>query len=577
MNMQINKSLPRQLFFTWMPNVLLNFKFIHKIPYALAFFLILITQVIYSAMQLPDVFTLSAEHIAAVNQQRRIYYQYDGSSYEPPELLGGNMDLLMRYRFGYVDQPGSQIDLICLDVSNEGVVPYTSNILPFIQDPGLLKWREQGLDIISRMIDECRKRDLEIFWNHRLNEVERGDGGFRIGGGTTLNMHNPIKAANPGWLIRSWWWQGHWNLAIEDVREYKFRVLTELAELYEFDGFQIDFLRHTPHLPPGRQWEEREGITQFLAEVRAMLLARGAERGRPFLLSVRIPETMEGCRMDGIDVEEWARRNLVDILVPGTRSIRVDLPAFAGVVSGKNIRLIPSFDGWHVPDGYQIQSIEFLRGVYGNFLRQGADGVGTFNWAAGSPCLALEIGAIPGPSPQETACSEIGNLNTMRNKPRFHAADRRGGYPYGEGYFSQNLAAPLPARLRNDGTPVNFPLPVWEEVYAADSVILRLVCFNLLPKDEIEVTFNGRKLISLLRDENWKDGQIYSPDPQPVTILRWHILEDLSNQKLTRLEFPVSADDLQPGDNDISIRVIRRHSFPIHANIQVEKVELHIE
>ena len=59
--------------------------------------------------------------------------------------------------------------------------------------------------------------------------------------------------------------------------------------MYSFDGFELDFARHTPCLPPGRQWELREHATAFVRGVREMLLAVAEERGTPILLAAKVP------------------------------------------------------------------------------------------------------------------------------------------------------------------------------------------------------------------------------------------------------------------------------------------------
>jgi hypothetical protein len=532
---------------------------------------------------------LTPEHIAAVNQQRRIFCQYDPTDFEA-SWLGKDIDVLMRYRFGYIDQPGSQVDAICFDWSNESAVPYESRILPFIQHPGLLRWKAQGVDTVARMVAEAHKRGKEIWWNHRVNEVERGDGApVTTGGGTELEKLNPVKAQHPDWVIKSWWWQGNWNLAVPGVRAYKLGILKELAGRYDFDGIQLDFMRHTPHLPPGRQWELRDGITQFIADVRVMLLQRGRERGRPFLLAVRVDETLEGCRIDGYDVQEWAARDLVDIIALGTRTMNVDVAGFRKVVGTKNIKLMPSFDGTHATDAYWIQPIELLRGVYGNWWAQGADTVGTFNWDAASPSLSRELGGQVGMwkdrplltdeqlLPRTIAVGEIGSAATLRGKPCFYAIERRGGYECGEGYYSLNEHALLPVRLRNDGTAAALNLPVWVKLPAGATAILRLVCFNLLPTDRLAVTLNGKQLSAAVTDDQWKDPLIFSPNPQ---LNAWpaHVLKDTSKQQLTRIEFPVSVTDLKQGSNALSVRASQRGAFkPVSQIIQVEKVELHVK
>jgi hypothetical protein len=414
-----------------------------------------------------------------------------------------------------------------------------------------------------------------MFWNHRVNEVERGHGGFRIGGGTEQERVNPVKAAHPDWLIRSWWWQGNWNLAVEEVRRYKLGILAELARQYDFDGFQLDFARHVPHLPPGRQWELRDGVTEFIASVRSMLLQRAEERGRPLLLAVRIPETLEGCRIDGFDVQQWVESNLVDILILGTRAMNVDIRAFRRMVDGKPIKLIPSFDGWHHTDGYRLQPIEYLRGVFGNWWNQGADGVGTFNWAGGSPEMALRIGAHAGPAAQQAAYSEIGGWLTIDGKARFYAVERRGGYHTAEGYFGRNDTAPLPLLLRNNGQAAELTLPVWEQPREETIYTLRIILYSLLPTDEIGIAINGQPADGMQRDPDWKDPQIHSPEPQPPS--SGHSpLKPAESQQLACVQVRLAAEQLRQGDNRIAVQVIKRGPFRPGQDIKLEKVELHV-
>ena len=84
-----------------------------------------------------------------------------------------------------------------------------------------------------------------------------------------------------------------------------------------------------------------------------MLLEVARKRGRPFLLAARIPENLEGCHFDGIDVETWAQEELLDIFVMGCRSLDVDIPAFRRITEGTNIKLYPCVDDHHASDGYQ--------------------------------------------------------------------------------------------------------------------------------------------------------------------------------------------------------------------------------
>ena len=98
-------------------------------------------------MKMKKIFTFSTEHKEAVNRQRRIFFQYDPfADIQGPGGFGSDVHAIMNYVFDFAEQPGSQLDAICIDVSNEGVAHYRSRILREIDHPGLQQWREQGIE-----------------------------------------------------------------------------------------------------------------------------------------------------------------------------------------------------------------------------------------------------------------------------------------------------------------------------------------------------------------------------------------------------------------------------------------------
>ena len=396
---------------------------------------------------------LSREHHRAVNLPRRIVVQYDAWS-----QLGGEFRQWLDYRFDYIDEPGSQIDSVWWDLTALGNATYPSKVLKPLRQAGLDTWREQGIDWIKQLVAETKKRKLECFWSHRLSEVELNEEG--TGAGWKGKPH-AIKQAHPDWVIKTWWKQGLWNLAVPGVRELQVRILRELAEKYDFDGFQIDFARHVPCLPPGRQWELRDQVTEFVRMVRLMLLEVAQNRQRPLLLAARVPCNLEGCRQGGFDIAEWARENLVDILTLGSRSIDCDIEGFRRVTRGRNIKLQSCHDDHHATDAYQYPSIEFFRGVAANWWRQGADSLMTFNWSNASPKLCQIVGATPGPTSQRQAYHEIGGPRTLQGKDKMFVVQRRGGYPWAEGYFNHNDDAALPLELPADGGPWSVQIRIW--------------------------------------------------------------------------------------------------------------------
>ena len=188
---------------------------------------------------------------------------------------------------------------------------------------------------------------------------------------------------------------------------------------------------------------------EFLRDVREMLQKEAAKRGRPFLLAARVPDSVEGCHSDGIDLETWAAQGLVDVLIIGTHTIDVDVAAFRKAVASAPVKLLPSFDCFHATDGYHgDQSLDLLCGVFGNYLHQGADGVGIFNNPAGSAEHAKNLGLTQQANYDPQILTTCGSLDTIAGKPRDYAIERRGGYANTDGYGSSNRHAPLPVNLR---------------------------------------------------------------------------------------------------------------------------------
>ena len=464
----------------------------------------------------------------------------------------------LQYLFGYADQAGSQIDTIFWDVAlGDTYAVYPSKLLPPSPDRKLTAWRAQGFEWVPAMIAECRKRKMEVFWHHRFSEVD-----IRPEGGLEMEKLSPLKAAHPDWVIRSWWWQGLWNAASPGLREHKVSVLREVAETLDVDGIQIDFARHIPCLPPGQQWEMRENVTELLRMVRRMLGEVGRKKGRTFLLAAKVPETLRGCREDGFDLAVWAREGLVDWLTLGSRTITVNVEEIRNVV-GPDIWLSPCLDDHHATDGYRYPPIEFFRGVATNWLEQGANSVTTFNWAAGPGKTAT--------ASQGQAYREIGQRATMKGKDKLFPVERRGGYPWAEGYFNRNDHLALPARLANDGRPSAFALRVYEpEIPAAE---LAVVLFQARAGDRLEVSCNGRVLGPVTVTDGWKDPQIFSPKPQPNSGGKGEYAVD-PNQRLLRLTAAVPPGLLQRGENRIALRVLDRPAYRIGEDIQVEKIEI---
>ncbi len=483
-----------------------------------------------------------------------------------------------RYRdavFSYVDEPGSQIDAIWWDIAGSPLEStYPSKIEPPVDHPLLQQWLREGVDWVEQLVNETRRRKLEVFWNHRISEVEF----THMAGGATKKLTSQLKVEHPDWVVpASWWPQGMWNLVSEGLREHKLTILRELVTRYDLDGIQIDFSRHIPCLAVGHQWELRGHVTEFMRMVRLMLLEVAQQRGRPLLLAAKVPQTLEGCRADGFDVKAWADQRLVDVLTLGSRSMDVAVEGIRAAV-GNDVQLQPCFDDHHATDGYRYGPIEFLRGVFANHFQRGADSVATFNWSVGTPEFCRIVGSDVGPPSHQTAYKEVGDPKSMAGKDKFFAIERRGGYPWADGFFNRNDTAPLPQPLADGGRAAKFTLHISDAPPASDvkaSLTLRCILFQTDEADVFEVRFNGIPLSVTTRDAEWKDAQVFSPQPQPASGGKGDYKVN-PKQRLLRLDCAVPREAWEIGRNEVEIHISTRAPQRKSA-VQLEKVEAHVK
>jgi hypothetical protein len=98
-----------------------------------------------------------------------------------------------------------------------------------------------------------------------------------------------------------------------------FKCVEEVCQNYAVDGVELDFFRHPVYFKKyaleGKAGEEElKMMTDLVKRIRAMADREGAKRGKPILLTIRVPDSVEFCRAMGLDVERWLQEELVDIL-----------------------------------------------------------------------------------------------------------------------------------------------------------------------------------------------------------------------------------------------------------------------
>ena len=518
------------------------------------------------------VVSLSPEHVRAASRKRRTILQYDARTVATE--CGGlrapkGMSLADAYRarlWGYIDSCIGQLDSIHWDACFSDQIAFCRRgSLPQESNPVFHALWEQGFDAYDEYISGCRKRGLECFLSHRVS-------GPDVGG------VEPLKREHSEYYI--WDWTRMTNFAVPEMREYKLGFLREIMELYDFDGYSLDFCRHTPFLEPGRQWELRENVTEFLRDLRKMTLGFEEKRGHPILLSARVPETAEGCRQDGLDIAAWAKERLVDSLTVGSRSFEVDLESFRRE-TGSSIRLFPCFDAHHQSDAYADPPAEVLDAVFSNFWDQGADGIVLVNLCACDWDTYIRTCAAPFRTHRhslEKVLPVLGDRALLAPLDKTFVVERRGGYPWENGAANNNRTKQLPRVLKNNGAPETVFLQVSDPVAErADlsELFLDVLVYGVLPGDRLSVRFNGEELAGDTED-GVADRQIRPLQPEYVSGYHTDLLPE-REERFTRVRCRVKPEAVLRGRNAGSVAILRTPDYPNLAKAELERAELHVK
>lgn len=283
------------------------------------------------------------------------------------------------------------------DVHGVGFDPKLDNQQPYFGDTPLgdretlRRWAhnqqtmlDAGIDPMQRMIDRCRQRRISPWVSVRMNDV-----------------HDAYLLNSP---LHSRFWKEHpecwrypnrfnsWNdrclnYGLKPVRDRAMALLREVCERYDMDGLELDWNRFPLHFREGEEIAQGKVLTEWMAEVRAVV--RQAERRwkHPIWLVARVPARPEVSYGTGLDAIAWAKRGLVDhlIVAPFFSTTDYDIPleqwleqlqgTDVGVTAGLEIRVQP------YPGGPTLENtIERRRGAAMAALARGSQGIYLFNY-----------------------------------------------------------------------------------------------------------------------------------------------------------------------------------------------------
>ena len=339
------------------------------------------------------------------DHHRKLLFNWDGSMIHcyGRAALGTdaeslNVEQFRTLVFSTLDEQA--VDAVLFSFGSGNVAEYQSDVLEWVGEADRFRFPDSkswhgGIEVDSAdqyrnpkaladaghnppdvLVRECHQRGMAAFVSLRMNDCHDGQ---HPRGTTPSPELATFKRQNPDWLVEDLDWWSALNFAHPRVRALKLRVIEEFFDRWDFDGIELDWLRHTLYFPRGTERENAHHLTAFMRAVRASLRQRAEKRGRSVEIAVRVPERLDWCEQGGLEVARWIDEDLVDMLIVGQSLTELPtLGEFQQVSTRRRLPVYPCLTPFG--NGYGPSPDEVIRGSAANLWADGADGLCASNW-----------------------------------------------------------------------------------------------------------------------------------------------------------------------------------------------------
>ena len=324
---------------------------------------------------------------------------------------------------------------------------------------------DRGINLVELLARRAHERGFRFWPCLRMNDIHEDDS-TRF-----WPLRSKFKKEHPELLIGSpypdaargygqddFTWA--FDFARQEVRDRKLGIILETCENYEVDGFELDFQRGPWYFKRGEEAAGMELMTDFVRKVRQGTAQIARQKGRPFVLMLRVPQSVAACRQRGLDVRRWIREDLADICVPmfeGYLDMGADVRRFVELAEGTNCRIGGGLE--HIAKGYGYAGADVLYAGASSFWHQGAGCIYLFNY----DCHRMLYSPEPYTPEEIQVLKEIHDpkLIARKNKRYLVTVDMSLRTPQEGGLFD------LPCELKRAGDSGRFSIRVGDDIDGA--------------------------------------------------------------------------------------------------------------
>lgn len=315
-----------------------------------------------------------------------------------------------------------------------------------------LDLHEDGVDWLAEAARACRAAGVSPWLSYRMNATHFSlrpespvnapvfrDPANRLSG----RVPGPTGVTHPSWIGL--------NFGQPAVRAYMLEMIREGIHQYDYEGIELDWLRHPVCLEAPASRAATSAITDWTGELKVLARSRRAD----IPLGLRLPANLGYLRSVGLDVREMVRQGFVDFITFSNywqtswetpldvlrKELGPDVVIYGGIEDAPNWLEAQAPSLVTRPLGQELQlagdnayrsekaassprvrgtrylsaSAPFLRANAAGKLALGADGVTTFNF------FVTDQVRVPGQRADYAALRELSDLGRLRGTAKHYA------------------------------------------------------------------------------------------------------------------------------------------------------------
>lgn len=341
----------------------------------------------------------------------------------------------------------------------------------------------------------------------------------------------------------------------EEVRAERLEIIEEVLTDYSVDGLELQ-LNMMPHYFHPDEVGFGIGImTDYMGRIHEAVKKSASDRE----LVMRIPCGIEDCLSVGLDVEEWVRQGIVDVIVGEffadqyVAKPHADYRPLLTLTKGTNCRVHAVLNNTVFSDRLLETPITMTRAMACNFWAQGVEGLYLAQWFQSWPYQASFYEKL----------REVHDPDIMETKDKFYHVPSRASVVPG------TTPMPLPADL-NVGEPTSITFLVsddltrWGAVDRVHEVLLRFRVVQHTELDSLRFCLNGQELPAAVERRINEVYKMKAPRHR-VIFGYWHVF------RLSPDLWPVQ------GENTVEVTLLERDPDLVVDHCSLNDIEMEIK